>query len=143
MIISTTIIYAFKLNDVLIIKFKTEEDEEISLPFRRGTFQYNILLIKLGIPDNEEINYEIFQNKLCYLLKNDENDYIFYDFIDFTVELSEEQFITIETPDHNIYRAHVINDIRSGKKYIVNKNGSKHGLTIELDENFESQFKFL
>ena len=143
MIISTTIIYAFKLNDVLIIKFKTEEDEEISLPFRRGTFQYNILLIKLGISDNEGINYEIFQNKLCYLLKNDENDYIFYDFIDFTVELSEEQFITIETPDHNVYRAHVINDIKSGKKYIVNKNGSKHGLTIELDENFESQFKFL
>jgi hypothetical protein len=143
MILSTTIIYAFKLNDVLIIKFKTEEDEEISLPFRRGTIQYNVILIKLGIPNNEEINYEIFQNKLCYLLKNDENDYSFYDFIEFTVELSDKQFITIEIPDHNVYRAHVINDIKSGKKYIVNKNGVKHGLTIELDENFESQFKFL
>jgi len=143
MIISTTIIYAFKLNDVLIIKFKTDEDEEISLPFRRGTFQYNVILIKLGIPDDEEINYEIFQNKLCYLLKNDENDYSFYDFIEFTVELSDKQFITIEIPDHNIYRAYVINDIKSGKKYIVNKNGVKHGLIIELDENFESQFKFL
>ena len=143
MILSTTIIYAFKLNDVLIIKFKTEEDEEISLHFRRGTIQYNVILIKLGIPNNEEINYEIFQNKLCYLLKNDENDYSFYDFIEFTVELSDKQFITIEIPDHNIYRAYVINDIKSGKKYIVNKNGIKHGLTIELDENFESQFKFL
>lgn len=143
MILSTTIIYAFKQNDVLITKFKTEEDEEISLDFSRGTIQYNIILNKLGIPDNEETNYKIFQNKLCYLLKNDENGYSFYDFIEFTVELSDEQFITIEIPDDNVYRANVINDIKSGKKYIVNKKGIKYGLTIELDENSESQFKFL
>lgn len=143
MIIEATIIYAFKLNDTLIMKFKTEEHKEISLPFKCGKVQYNYLLTKMGIPNNEEINYEIFQNKLCYITKSDNSDYGFYDFIEFTIELSEEQFIAIEIPDHNIYRSQVINGINSGKKYIINNNGSKRGLTIELDENFESQFKFL
>ena len=143
MIIEATIIEAFIINDTLTFLAITDGNKKTYFHFKRGTPEFIQILLKMGISKVEEFHCEIFQNKLCYLTKIDNSDYGFYDFIEFTIELSEEQFKTIEVPDHNIYRSQVINGINSGKKYIINNNGSKRGLTIELDENFESQFKFL
>ena len=71
MIIEATIIEAFILNDTLTFLAKTDGNEKTHFHFKRGTPEFIQILLKMGITKVEEFHCEIFQNKLCYLLKNE------------------------------------------------------------------------